>query len=126
MSPDPRQRDLVKCEDMRLYATRAVEYLGERSLEEFLNDHMVQASVIRCIEVVGEAARLVSDDTRRRAPDVPWPLIVGMRHVLAHNYGAVDLPRVYAVTKENLPALLKHIQSLIAQLERDTNWSDNA
>jgi uncharacterized protein with HEPN domain len=58
MSPDPRERDLVKCEDMRLYAERAVQYLGALSLEEFLADDMVQSAVIRCVEVIGEAARL--------------------------------------------------------------------
>jgi uncharacterized protein with HEPN domain len=51
--------------------------------------------VIRCIEVIGEAARLVSDETRRRAADIPWTLITGMRNVLAHAYGTVLLDKVY-------------------------------
>ena len=68
---DSRERDLVKCEDMRIYAERARQFLGSRSLEEFLTDEMAQAAVIRCVEVIGEAARLVSEDSRRRAPDIP-------------------------------------------------------
>ena len=68
---DPRQRDLVKCEDMRIHAERARQFLGARSLDEFLADVMVQDAVIRCVEVIGEAARLVSEDTRRRAPGIP-------------------------------------------------------
>ena len=126
MSPDPRERDLVKCEDMRLYAERAVEYLGSRSLDEFLGDDMVQAAVVRCIEVIGEAARLISEETRRRTPEIPWPLIVGMRHILAHDYAAVNLDRVYAVVKERLPELLKHLEPLVARLERETDWADDA
>ena len=73
--PDPRERDLVKCEDMRIHAERAREFLGSRSLEELLADKMVQDAVIRCVEVVGEAARLVSEETRQRAPGIPWSLI---------------------------------------------------
>ena len=68
---DPRERDLVKCEDMRLHAERARQFLGSRSLDEFLGDEMAQAAVVRCIEVIGEAARLVSEDTRRRARKSP-------------------------------------------------------
>ncbi|MBX3372613.1 MAG: DUF86 domain-containing protein [Phycisphaeraceae bacterium] len=119
---DPRERDLVKCEDMRIHAERACEYLGERTLEEFLEDDLVQAAVIRCIEVVGEAARLVSDEARRRSPSIPWPLIVGMRHVLAHEYGTVVLDKVYEVVKVHLPDLLVHLAPLIASLEHDVGW----
>lgn len=53
---DPRERDLVKCEDMRIHAERAREFLGRRSLDQFLDDDLIQAAVIRCVEVVGEAA----------------------------------------------------------------------
>ena len=120
---DPRERDLVKCEDMRLYAERAREFLGSRSLEAFLADEMAQAAVVRCIEVIGEAARLVSEDTRRRAPEIPWSLITGMRHVLAHDDGTVDLDRVYRVVTEQLPELLTHLGTLIASLEQDVGWS---
>ena len=124
-APDPRERDLVKCEDMRIHAERACEYLGERTLGEFLDDHLIQAAVIRCVEVVGEAAKLVSDDTRDRAPEIPWHLIVGMRNVLAHDYGTVVLDRVYEVVTSHLPELLTHLVPLIKSLEQDVGWSDD-
>lgn len=119
---DPRERDLVKCEDMRLHAERACGYLGDRTLEEFLDDDLIQAAVIRCVEVVGEAARLVSEETRAHAPEIPWPLIVGMRNVLAHDYGTVVLDKVYEVVKLHLPQLLTHLAPLIESLEKDIGW----
>ena len=122
---DPRERDLVKCEDMRIYAERARRFLGSRSLDEFLADEMAQAAVIRCVEVIGEAARLVSEDSRKRAPDIPWPLITGMRHVLAHEYGTVDLDRVYDVVTKHLPVLLTHLRDLVEALEKEVGWKDN-
>ena len=118
----PRERDLVKCEDMRIHAERARQFLGTRSLDEFLADEMVQAAVIRCVEVIGEAARLISNDTRKRAPEIPWPLITGMRNVLAHDYGAVDLDKVYEVVTENLPELLAQLTGLIQALEKEIGW----
>lgn len=124
-APDPRERDLVKCEDMRIHAERACEYLDERTLDEFFEDHLIQAAVIRCVEVVGEAAKLVSDDTRERAPGIPWHLIVGMRNVLAHDYGTVVLDRVHEVVTSHLPELLTHLVPLIESLEKDVGWSDD-
>lgn len=120
---DPRERDLVKCEDMRIHAKRASEYLGSRTLDEFLEDDLIQAAVIRCVEVVGEAARLVSNETRERSPSIPWTLIVGMRHVLAHDYGTVMLDKVYEVVTVHLPDLLLQVEPLIAALEREVGWS---
>ncbi len=115
----------MKCEDMRLHAERARQFLGTRSLEAFLADDMVQAAVIRCIEVIGEAARLVSEETRKRAPEIPWPLVTGMRHVLAHDYGTVDLDKVYGVVTENLPELLMRLVALIKVLEKDVGWKED-
>jgi uncharacterized protein with HEPN domain len=121
---DPHERDLVKCEDMRIHAERAREFLDGRTLEEFLADELVQAAVIRCVEVIGETARLVSEDTRRRAPEIPWPLIVGMRHVLAHEYGAVLLDKVYEVVTQHVPELLSRLGPLIEALEKDVGWDE--
>jgi len=110
---DPRQRDLVKCEDMRIHAERACDYLGERSLDEFLGDHLIQAAVIRCVEVIGEAARLVSEETRQRAPQIPWHLIVGMRHVLAHDYGEILAERIFDVATKHVPDLISKIDGFL-------------
>lgn len=85
---------------------------------------MAQAAVVHCVEVIGEAARLVSEETRRRTPEIPWPLIVGMRHILAHDYAAVNLEKVYEVVKERLPELLLNLSKVIAALERETHWTD--
>ena len=68
---DPRERDLTKCEDMRLNAERVRRFLGARTLAEFQTDELLQAAVIRSVEVIGEAARLVSEETRCRAPEIP-------------------------------------------------------
>ena len=122
---DPRQRDLVKCEDMRIWAERARTFLASCSLEEFRADPMLQAAVVRCVEVIGEAARLVSEDTRRRAPEIPWPLVTGMRNVLAHDYGAVDLEKVYEVVTVHVPDLLAQLGTLIPALATDGGRAGN-
>ncbi len=122
---DPRVRDLVKCEDMRIHAERARKFLGSLTLTEFLADELVQAAVTRCVEVIGEAARQVSDETRQRARGIPWSLIIGMRNLLAHDYGAVDLNRVHSVVTDHLPELIEHVGSLISSLEGEVGWQED-
>ena len=118
------ERDLVKCEDMRLHAERAVQFLDGRSLDQFLDDELVQAAVIRCAEVIGEAARLISDETRSREPAIPWRLIIGMRNVLAHEYGVVMPEKVYEVVTRHVPELLERLGPLITELEAEVGWDD--
>lgn len=126
MSPlSLHERDLTKCEDMRIHAERACGFLGARSLDNFRADELVQSAVIRCIEVIGEAARQVSDDTRRRALGIPWSLIIGMRNVLARDYGAVDLDRVYSVATDDLPPLIECLGELISILESAVGWRED-
>lgn len=121
---DPHERDLTKCEDMRLNAERVRRFLGARTLAELQTDELLQAAVIRSVEVIGEAARLVSEETRCRAPEIPWTKMIGMRNVLIHDYGAVDLEKVYTVAHDHVPLLLDQLSTLIALLERDVGWTD--
>lgn len=122
--PDPRQRDLVKREDMRLHAERAITFLGSRRLDEFLADELVQSAVVRCVEVIGEAARLVSEETRLRAPAIPWALIAGMRHILAHDYGVVNPDKVHDVVTQHVPSLIAELEPLIRALETEVGWTE--
>ncbi len=110
---------------MRIHAERAREFLGTRSLEEFLADEMVQTAVVRCVEVVGEPARQVSPTTRDQAPGIQWSRIIEMRNVLAHDYGAVDYERVFTVVREELPDLIDRICELISFLERNVGWQED-
>ena len=48
-----------------------------------------------------------------------------MRHVLAHEYGTVDLDRVYDVVTKHLPALLTDLRGLVAALEKEVGWEDD-
>ena len=118
------ERDLVKCKDMRLHAERAVRFLNGRSLEQFVDDELVQAAVIRCVKVIGEAAKLVSEETRTREPGIPWRLVIGMRNVLAHDYGVLIPEKVYEVVTEHVPELLERLGPLIAALEAEVGWDD--
>ena len=81
------------------------EYTKEISLEEFKNSSLVQDGTIRELEIIGEAARMISEKTKQLYPDIPWYEISGMRNRLIHEYFGVDLDAVWKTIAEDLDIL---------------------
>jgi uncharacterized protein with HEPN domain len=87
------------------------------------DQELVQVWVIHNLEIVGEAARGVSEDLRRRRPDVPWRAVVAMRNVLAHGYFGIDVERVWATVEKDLPKLKEQIRSIVAEMPAEVDES---
>jgi len=80
----------------------------------FFEDSMVQDAVIRNLEVIGEAVRSLPPELKRRHPEIPWRSITALRNVLIHEYFGVDLEIVWRVVQRRLPALKRHIDTMLA------------
>lgn len=87
----------------------------KRSFEEFLNDNKTCNAVIRCIGVIGEATKNISDEMRNKYPSVPWRDMAGMRDKIIHGYFTVDFEDVWLVVKEEIPKL----KSMIKKISKD-------
>ena len=79
----------------------------------FWSDRMRQDAIIRKLEVIGEAVKQLTDDTRRQQPDVPWRQIAGMRDHLSHGYFGVDLGLVWRVIERDLAPLDVAVRALL-------------
>lgn len=100
-----------------LDAVRQIEKYSIHGEEAFRSDELIQNWMTRHIQVIGEAARSLSQEFRERTPGVPWSDIIGMRHVLVHHYFRIDLHRVWQVVSNDLPQLKEMILSLIEELD---------
>jgi uncharacterized protein with HEPN domain len=69
---------------------------------------------VKCIEIVGEAASRISEETRQQAPQMPWQDIVSMRNRLIHAYFDVDLDRVWDTVEGDLPFLMTQLEALLS------------
>jgi len=105
--------DLVRLLHMIEAADEAMSFVAGQTRAGLEKDRKTLFAVIRCIEIIGEAAGKVSDATRNSAPDVPWSAIVGMRNRLVHAYFDVDADLVWKTTSIELPALKARLQALI-------------
>lgn len=103
------QRDQGYLLDMLEAARLAVSYVQHMDKVGFLADVACQDAVIRRLEIIGEAARRVTAETRAAYPALPWTEMIGMRNILIHEYGDIDLSMVWETVRLDLP----HIVSVL-------------
>ncbi|MCX5847414.1 MAG: DUF86 domain-containing protein [Deltaproteobacteria bacterium] len=92
-------------DDIITAITDVAEFTHGMPYEMFETDKKTVHAVIRCLEVLGEAAKHIPTSFRKKHPDIPWTKMAGMRDVLIHDYMGVDLKTVWKVAQERLPAL---------------------
>lgn len=92
------------------------EYVKGKNKSFFLKSTQLQDSVIRRIEVIGEAIKNFPEEVKEAHSDIPWKKIIGMRDILIHQYFGVDLNLTWEVIKEDIPELKKQIISIKDQL----------
>ncbi|MCK4303951.1 MAG: DUF86 domain-containing protein [Candidatus Eisenbacteria sp.] len=107
------QRDIAHLLDMLDSAQLIRNYVADRSREEFLSQVGFQDQVIRRFEIIGEAARRVSEQMRKELPTVPWHEMIGLRNILIHDYGEVNLEQLWDIIQIDLPSLIRTIEPLI-------------
>jgi len=87
------------------------------SFDDFKQDKKTVNAVIRSLEIMGEAAKKIPDDLRRKYSKIPWKEMAGIRDKLIHEYHGVDLEIIWKVVKEELPPVKPNILKMLKELE---------
>ena len=99
-------------EDILQAMERIEEFVQGMTFDVFVSDDKTASATVRKLEIIGEAAKHISDDIRREHPELPWGEMAGMRDRLIHAYFGVDYHLVWRTIKERIPQvkpLLKKI-----------------
>src|SRR5215471_9262465 len=112
----PEDRDPAYLWDMLEAAREVQRFIAAVRLEEYLQDPMRQRAIKRTIEILGEAARNVSETFKAAHPEILWRSIIAQRHVLAHEYGRIDHTRIWTVATVHIPNLITQLEPLIPPL----------
>jgi len=96
----------------------AEEFIGGLSYEQFVADKRTFNAVVRSLEVIGEAAKNVTDEIRERYPLVPWKEMAGMRDKVIHSYFGVDREAVWIAVKDRIPAVRPLIEQILKDLKK--------
>jgi len=100
-------------------ATELIEKFVADGRELFDQNELVQVWIIHHIQIIGEAARNVSDSVRDFYPEIPWRLIIGMRDVLVHQYFNIDLEEIWDTAENDLPELKRNIETILKKIKHD-------
>lgn len=92
------------------------KYIKDREKSDFLKFTQLQDSVIRRIEIIGEAMKNIPSDFKGSHENIPWKEIMGMRDILIHQYFGVDLELTWEVVKIDLPKLKKSIIFILNEM----------
>ena len=101
-------------------AIARIEQFTSGGRDEFFTTPMVQDAVIRNLEIIGEAVKVLSESLRLANPDIPWKQMAGMRDVLIHHYFGVKLETVWQVVAGHLPNLRDRVQLLLAESQSES------
>jgi len=89
--------------------TKTRNYIAGHTRESFAQDSMRIDAVIRNLEIIGEAAKMIPESIRADYPNVEWKKIAGLRDILAHHYFEVDLDIVWDILQNKLPSLEREL-----------------
>ena len=111
--PKKPDKDRLRLLHMRDAAEKARRIASGHKRDEIEKNEMLELALVRAVEMIGEAARHVSKETRALAPDIDWGDIVGMRNILVHEYFDVNYDVLWDVITYRLPPLITELNRLI-------------
>ena len=115
-----RARDKGRLEDIIEYSTNVTNLIEGYSLEALIADKRTYYSVMKNIEVVGEAAFMLTKAFKKSHPEIPWKVVQGMRHVLVHDYANVVSKTLYDTAVNDMLPLRQQVERYLAE----TDWDE--
>ena len=107
------KNDSVRIRHILDAAREAISFSDNRSRTDLDTDRKLNLSLVRLLEIIGEAARGISEEFRQNHPDLPWKKMVGMRDRLIHGYFDVNLDVVWETITEDLPDIVAQLEKMV-------------
>lgn len=91
----------------------SIESYSPSMYDEFLQNEKSQAAIMYHLIILGEAANKIPEEFKHIHPEIPWPSIIGTRHIIIHAYDQVKLEIVWDIVDKNLLSLKNSLLQLI-------------
>ena len=113
-------RDKGRIEDIIKYSENIRKMIEGVSFEKFQDDILIYIAVMKNVEIVGEAAFMLSVEFKETHPNTPWKVVQGMRHYLVHGYANIDIHELYSTAVNDIPILKDQAEEYLAE----TPWDE--
>jgi uncharacterized protein with HEPN domain len=107
--------DPLLLQDILQAAIDIQEFISGITQEEFVQSKLIRAAIVQKLIVIGEAASRLSDEMRRRHPNVPWREIRDFRNIAVHNYASIDDFIVWQTAIGDCPSLQQQIGQILGE-----------
>jgi len=95
-------------------AKEVMSFAKNKTRRDLDNDRMLTLSLVKSIEIIGEAASKVTDETKKRFPEIPWTNMIAMRNRLIHAYFDIDLDVLWGTIVDDLPPFIEDLEKIIS------------
>ena len=113
-------RDKGRLEEIKQYALNVEEIIEGVTFDDFVKDIKIYYSVMKNIEVIGEAANMLSRDFKEKYTELPWRLIVKMRNILVHGYAQVSNKDLWQTASTDIKPMREQIEKYL----KNINWTE--
>jgi uncharacterized protein with HEPN domain len=117
----PKPDDLTRLHNMLDAARNAVQFTRGRSRSSLQRNKMLELALTRLLEIIGEAAKEISEDLRTTYPEIAWYKMSGMRNRLIHGYFDVDQEMVWETVTRELPPLIAQLENILKKRANNAN-----
>jgi len=108
-----RKGDRLHLLRMQDAAHLAQQVVVNRKRSDLETDLPLQLGLAKAVELIGESATCISEELQLQHPQIPWRKIIGMRHILVHNYWRVEMDVVWDTVMNDIPPLIDQLQQLL-------------
>jgi uncharacterized protein with HEPN domain len=92
------------------------EYTKNKSIEDFTKNSMLKFASVKQLEIIGEAAKHISEEMIKNFPEIKWRSVIGLRNLLIHEYFGIDVHIVWNIIINDLPKLKKQIKMVLDRI----------
>jgi uncharacterized protein with HEPN domain len=108
-----RRDDNLRLQDMLTAARDACTFAAGKAVDDLSREKQLTLALLKCVEIIGEAAARVGGDTRAKHPSLPWNDMIGMRNRLVHTYFDIDISLLWTTITDDLPPLIQKLEEAV-------------
>lgn len=105
--------DQARLHHMLDSAKKAIAFVEGQARNDLESNEMLALAIVRCLEIVGEAASKITRQRQSELSQIPWAQIIGMRNRIVHAYYDVQLDVVWSTVIHDLPPLIQQLEDII-------------